>query len=256
MAVGDWVEIDLTASVDAGWILKVHPRKTKLSRRPNIGAPEQILVSNADQLLMVNALHNPAFRYGLVDRLLVAGSCGGLEALLVLTKADLVTSAQIDPIIELYSKLGYEVIVTSAVNQTGLEQLREMLYQKISVLSGHSGVGKSSLVKALFPDWEIGIGHVNEKIGKGRHTTRMAEMFRIPEGAFLVDTPGIRELEPLVTAEELDQHFVEFAPFLGQCFFKGCSHHHEPRCEVKNALEAGEITQQRYKSYCSIYESL
>ena len=256
IAVGDEVEVDLTAAEDAGWILRMFPRRTKLSRRPSVGYPEQVLVSNADTLLMVASMRTPPFRGGLVDRLLVAASCGGLEPVLILSKADLATSDEISPIENLYSSLGYTILVTSIPESRGLESLRDLLQNRTTVLSGHSGVGKSSLIKALFPDWEIRIGRISNKSGKGRHTTRMAEMFRIPIGGFIVDTPGIRELEPLVTPNELDSHFVEFVPYLGLCKFKGCTHIHEPQCLIKDAVGSKKITEQRYKSYCTLFESL
>ena len=256
IAVGDEVEVDLTAAEDAGWILRMFPRRTKLSRRPSVGYHEQVLVSNADTLLMVASMRTPPFRGGLVDRLLVAASCGGLEPVLILSKADLATSDEISPIENLYSSLGYTILVTSIPESRGLESLRDLLQNRTTVLSGHSGVGKSSLIKALFPDWEIRIGRISNKSGKGRHTTRMAEMFRIPIGGFIVDTPGIRELEPLVTPNELDSHFVEFVPYLGQCKFKGCTHIHEPQCLIKDAVASNKITEQRYKSYCMLFESL
>ena len=256
IAVGDEVEVDLTAAEDAGWILRMFPRRTKLSRRPSVGYPEQVLVSNADTLLMVASMRTPPFRGGLVDRLLVAASCGGLEPVLILSKADLATSDEISPIENLYSSLGYTILVTSIPESRGLESLRDLLQNRTTVLSGHSGVGKSSLIKALFPDWEIRIGRISNKSGKGRHTTRMAEMFRIPIGGFIVDTPGIRELEPLVTPNELDSHFVEFVPYLGLCKFKSCTHIHEPQCLIKDAVASKIITEQRYKSYCTLFESL
>ena len=256
IAVGDEVEVDLTAAEDAGWILRMFPRRTKLSRRPSVGYPEQVLVSNADTLMMVSSMRTPPFRGGLVDRLLVAASCGGLEPVLILSKADLATSDEISPIENLYSSLGYTILVTSIPESRGLESLRDLLQNRTTVLSGHSGVGKSSLIKALFPDWEIRIGRISNKSGKGRHTTRMAEMFRIPIGGFIVDTPGIRELEPLVTPNELDSHFVEFVPYLGHCKFKGCTHIHEPQCLIKDAVTSNKITEQRYKSYCMLFESL
>ena len=256
IAVGDEVEVDLTAAEDAGWILRMFPRRTKLSRRPSVGYPEQVLVSNADTLLMVASMRTPPFRGGLVDRLLVAASCGGLEPVLILSKADLATSDEISPIENLYSSLGYTILVTSIPESRGLESLRDLLQNRTTVLSGHSGVGKSSLIKALFPDWEIRIGRISNKSGKGRHTTRMAEMFRIPIGGFIVDTPGIRELEPMVTPNELDSHFVEFVPYLGQCKFKACTHIHEPQCLIKDAVASKKIAEQRYKSYCTLFESL
>ena len=256
IAVGDEVEIDLNVAEDAGWILSRLPRRTKLARRPAIGVPEQVLVSNAEILLIVASLRDPAFREGLVDRFLVAASCGGLEPLLILSKADLSTSAEITPIQGLYSSLGCTVLVTSVPESRGLDSLRELMRDRISVLSGHSGVGKSSLIAALFPNWGISIGQVSKKSGKGRHTTIMAEMFPLPQGGFIVDTPGIREFAPLVKPEDLDKHFVEFNSFLGQCRFNGCSHRHEPQCVIKEAVSAEKIAEQRYRSYCSLYDSL
>ena len=257
IAVGDEVEVDLTAAEDAGWILRMLPRRTQLSRRStSIGVPEQVLVSNADTLLVVASLRSPPFRGGLVDRLLVASSCGGLEPVLILSKADLATSDEITPINNLYSSLGYTVLVTSVPESRGFEFLRVLLQNQTSVLSGHSGVGKSSLIKGLFPDWGIRIGRISRKSGKGRHTTRMTEMFRLPVGGFIVDTPGIRALEPLVTPEDLDSHFVEFIPYLGQCKFKGCAHLYEPQCAIKEAVASKIISEQRYKSYFSLYKSL
>ena len=232
------------------------PRRTKLSRRPSVGYPEQVLVSNADTLLVVASLRSPPFRGGLVDRLLVASSCGGLKPVLILSKADLATSDEITPINSLYSYLGYTVLVTSVPESRGFEFLRVLLQNQTSVLSGHSGVGKSSLIKGLFPDWGIRIGRISRKSGKGRHTTRMTEMFRLPVGGFIVDTPGIRALEPLVTPEDLDSHFVEFIPYLGQCKFKGCAHLYEPQCAIKEAVASKIISEQRYKSYFSLYKSL
>jgi len=256
IAVGDEVEIDLDVEEDSGWILGILPRRTKLSRRPALGVPEQILVSNADTLLIVASLRDPPFREGLVDRFLVAASCGGLETLLILSKADLSTVSEIKPIKELYSSLGCNVLVTSVPESRGFDSLRQLISRRTSVLSGHSGVGKSSLIAALFPDWGVRIGQVSKKSGKGLHTTIMAEMYPLPQGGYIVDTPGIREFAPLVKLEELDKHFVEFLPFLGQCKFKGCSHRHEPDCAVKEAVTTKKITDQRYSSYCNLYDSL
>ena len=256
IAVGDKVEINRSNLEKTGWIKDILPRQTKLSRRNDFGDSEQVLVSNADSLLIVASLKSPPFRRGLVDRFLVAGSCGGLDPILILSKADLVNSKEINPIFELYSSLGYKVLTTSVFESRGLESLRNLITNRISVLSGHSGVGKSSLIGALFPEWEIKIGQISNKTGKGKHTTIMAEMFRLPKGGFIVDTPGIRTLEPIVNKQELDLHFAEFSPFLGQCKFKGCTHRHEPMCKIKEVVITKEITEQRYKSYCNIFDSL
>jgi ribosome biogenesis GTPase len=256
IAVGDRVGIDLDAAEDAGWIHSILPRKSKLSRHIPERQLEQVIVANADQILIVASLKKPEFRNGVVDRLLVAGLRGDLEPLLVLNKIDLATEEELDLIRGLYRELGYDVIGISAEHRIGIEEVRDSLKNKISVLAGHSGVGKSSLVKALYPDWEIRIGAVNQKIGKGRHTTTLAEMFPLPEGGFLVDTPGVRELKPWdVEQSELDQYFVEFA-VRENCHFSSCSHRHEPNCAVLASLAAGQIHPIRYNSYLALYSSL
>ena len=232
------------------------PRRTKLSRRPPLGDSEQILVANADTLLIVSSLRDPPLREGLIDRFLVAASAGGLETILILSKADLSSRTEIKPIKELYSSLGCKVLVTSVPELRGIESLRALIEERTVILSGHSGVGKSSLIDALFPDWGIKIGRVSKKSGKGRHTTIMAEMYQHPLGGYVIDTPGIREFSPVIKSEELDKHFIDFVPFLGQCKFKGCSHRHEPECMVKKALYSEKITEKRYNSYCNIYGSL
>ncbi|MDP7157029.1 MAG: ribosome small subunit-dependent GTPase A [SAR324 cluster bacterium] len=257
IAVGDVVEVEPDAAEDAGWICEVHPRHSRLARRSREGLPEQTLVANAEQLLIVAALKRPEFRHGVVDRLIVAGLDGGLTPVLVLNKTDLGETQETATIRKLYTGLGYSVLLTSATKPSGLETLHACLRKRTSVLAGHSGVGKSSLVKALYPDWEIRVGAVNQKRGKGRHTTTMAEMFRLPEGGYLVDTPGIRELEPLgVTRKTLDQHFVEFAPLWTQCRFASCSHRHEPDCAVQQGVAEGAISAVRYRSYVAFWESL
>jgi len=256
VAVGDEVEIDSTDSGKAGWILKMLPRRTKLSRRQSSDSAEQVMASNADKVLVVASIRSPPFRNVLIDRFFVAGSYGGLENVLILSKADLSTEEDISSIKNLYHSLGYNVLVTSIPESKGLDSLRELMHKQTSVLCGHSGVGKSSLIRALYPNWEINIGAVSEKSGKGRHTTRMAEMFRLPSGGFIVDTPGIREFQPTVEPDKLDLHFVEFLPYLGECRFKSCTHRHEPKCAVKQAYVEQKITEKRYKSYLTIYESL
>ena len=215
VAVGDQVEIDTADADKAGWILKMLPRRTRLSRRQSADSSEQVLVSNADIVLVVASLRSPPFRNGLVDRFFVAGSCGGLENVLILSKADLSTEEEIASIKNLYLSLGYNILVTSVPESRGMDSLRELLHHHTSVLCGHSGVGKSSLIKALCPHWKIRIGDVSGKSGKGRHITRMAEMYRLPSGGFIVDTPGIREFQPIVSPDELDAQFVEFLPYLG-----------------------------------------
>ncbi len=256
VVVGDLVEIDSADTNKTGWILKMLPRRTVLSRRQSVDSSEQVLASNADRVLVVASIRSPPFRNVLVDRFFVAGSFGGLENVLILSKSDLSTEEEIIPIRNLYLSLGYKTLVTSVPEYRGMDSLHELLDQHTSVLCGHSGVGKSSLIKALYPNREIRIGDVSGKSGRGRHTTRMSEMYKLPSGGVIVDTPGIREFQPTLAPDELDTHFVEFAPYLGGCRFKGCTHRHEPQCAIKEAYAAEKITDGRYKSYIAIYESL
>ena len=155
VAVGDQVEVDTADVGKAGWILNMLPRRTMLSRRQSTESQEQVLASNADKVLVVASLRSPPFRNGLVDRFFVAGSCGGLENVLILSKADLSTEEEIASIKNLYLSLGYNILVTSVPESRGMDSLRELLYHHTSVLCGHSGVGKSSLIKALYPNWEF-----------------------------------------------------------------------------------------------------
>ncbi|MBF0286651.1 MAG: ribosome small subunit-dependent GTPase A [SAR324 cluster bacterium] len=257
VAVGDQVEIDLDASEDAGWIYKILPRHSKLSRPARDGKVEQVLVSNIESLLIITSVKDPPFRSGIVDRFLITAQRGGLKPVIVLNKIDLSDQQFIMEITAPYESLGYSVLQTSAAEQTGLDELKALLQKKTSVLSGHSGVGKSSLLKALFPNWEIKIGSVSSTSHKGKHTTTISEMFPLPGGGYVVDTPGIRELGLYqLPPEELDQFFIEFETVRNQCKYKGCSHRHEPSCGIQDAVRTGHITEQRYHSYCSIYESL
>lgn len=257
IAVGDKVEVDVDAAEDAGLIYKVLPRHSKLSRPIREGRIEQVLVSNADSLLIVTSIKRPKFRYGVVDRFIIAAMQGDLEPIIIINKMDIALEDEVAPIKSLYTSLGYNVLLTSACQKTGLAPLRDVLRERTTILAGHSGVGKSSLIQSLFPEWKIKIGQVNKKIGKGRHTTTLSEMFPLPGGGYIVDTPGIREMGLYqVSQQNLGRFFVEFEESSQKCMFKGCTHRHEPECGVKEAVDEQIITHQRYKSYCNIFESL
>ncbi|MBF0277302.1 MAG: ribosome small subunit-dependent GTPase A [SAR324 cluster bacterium] len=257
VAVGDRVEFDPNASEDAGWIYKVLPRSSELSRPAKEGRIEQTLVSNVDNLLIVSAIKMPAFRTGMVDRFLITAQRGHLHPIIIVNKTDLAETWEIEEIRETYETLGYQILPTSTVSGVGLDSLKALLRKRTSVLSGHSGVGKSSLLKALFPGWEIKIGSVSDTTQKGRHTTTNSEMYRLPDGGYVVDTPGIRELGlHLLSPEDLDLYFVEFQDDRLHCKYKGCSHRHEPHCAVREGVAEKRIAPLRYQSYCSIFDSL
>ena len=257
VAVGDRVETDLDAAEDAGWIYKILPRRSQLSRPAKEGKIEQVLISNVDHLLIVSSIKNPSFRSGMVDRYLISAQQGGLRPTLVLNKVDLGETQAIHSIQETYQTLGYPVLLTSAISGVGLDSFHEILKNQTCVLSGHSGVGKSSLLKALFPEWKIKIGQLSHITQKGRHTTSVPEMHRLPGGGYVADTPGIRELGiSQLTPQELDRFFVEFEQARLHCRFNGCTHRYEPDCGVQQAVAEKKISPIRYQSYCSILDSL
>lgn len=257
IAVGDRVEFDPHAAEDAGLIYKILRRESKLARPGFEGRHEQILASNVENLLIVTAIKSPPFRAGMVDRFLITAERGNLNPTIVINKTDLASTQEIEEAVSVYKELGYQFLLTSVKQKKGLDDLKTLLQDRTSVLSGHSGVGKSSLLKALYPGWNIRIGEVGEVSQKGKHTTTISEMYRLPEGGFVVDTPGIRELGLYqLPPEELEKYFVEFAGARDECRYKGCSHTHEPTCGVKERVKDGEIAAPRYESYCSIYKSL
>jgi ribosome biogenesis GTPase len=274
IAVGDRVEFDPVEEAyvppDApdrdptvegvGVIHNLLPRRNSLSRpSPRRGAPPQVIAANLDQIVVVSALKNPPLRTGLIDRYLIIAHRAGIAAALSLNKIDLAgpgereeVSSQLRP----YRDLGLPLAVTSAVTGEGMEELAGILRHKRSVLVGHSGVGKSKLAARIQPGLVLVSSQVSRK-GKGRHTTSAAHLFPLDLGGELVDTPGVRELGVSDLArEELDQHFLDFAPHLGRCRFKSCSHLPEPGCAVKEALEAGLLYRARYESYAHLYREL
>jgi ribosome biogenesis GTPase / thiamine phosphate phosphatase len=261
VAVGDRVRVRLEAD-GTGLITELHDRRNKLSRRAagRRSGREHVIVANVDWAWCVQASKLPAFTPGFVDRFLVMAEAYGVPAGVILNKADLILREDHAEAMAywqaLYESLGYPVLLTSTVDGTGLEELRARLAGRISVVAGPSGVGKSSLLNAVDPDLALRTADVSAKTRKGRHTTTVAELYRVADG-YVVDTPGIREfgvrdMEP----EELSGYFVEMREYLGECHFQPCTHDHEPGCAVKAAVEADEISPERYLSYLNILESL
>ncbi|MCK4857028.1 MAG: ribosome small subunit-dependent GTPase A [candidate division Zixibacteria bacterium] len=259
VAVGDLVDFNFN-SPGPGGIEKVHPRTTKFSR-PRVGleaaAVEQVIAANIDQMVVVVSVAQPQFRRYLIDRFAVAAAKGGLKPALVVNKIDLNHSLDLKRIRQIYESIAIPVIFSSCKTEIGVDKLREQLRDHESILVGHSGVGKSSLLNLLQPGLALKTRRISAASGKGKHATTAVELYPLDFGGYVVDTPGLKilglwELE----AEELQYHFPEFQPYLGKCRFSRCSHTHEPECAVKQAVNEGEICEERYQSYVRMYNDL
>ena len=259
-AIGDRVEISLQAD-GSGMIETVAPRERVLSRRAPSGygrggarqdasGTEQVLVANPGQVVLVFACAQPAPHLRMLDRFLVVAEVNRLPAVICANKLDLVTREAAEELFDLYRGLGYTVIYTSANTGEGLPELRAQLGGQVSVLSGPSGVGKSSLLNALQPGLGLLAKTVSQATFKGRHTTVYSELLPLEGGGYVADTPGIRSLGLWdVEPEELDAYFIDIKPYVAQCAFNDCTHIHEPGCAVLAAVAAGAIAASRYDSY-------
>jgi ribosome biogenesis GTPase len=235
----------------------VAPRRSKLSRLVGRGsrAGEQVVAANVDVLVMVASMIRPPFRPGLIDRYLIVAQLGGVRAALCLNKMDL---AEVEPTeIPIYRELGVTVIPCSCVTGQGLEELRRELRGRLSVLAGHSGVGKSTIINCLDPRFKLTTREVSPGSKRGRYTTSSARLYEIHGDIRIIDTPGIKQLGLWgVSYEELAFYFPEWETYARSCRFRDCTHIHEPRCAVRAAVEAGEVAPQRYASYLRIRGSL
>jgi ribosome biogenesis GTPase len=263
VAVGDvvWIVPDdyLTPQGDrSGTIVKVEARRTLLSRKvPGKARREQVLVANVDQLGIVVAAAQPAYHKRLIDRYLIAADKGDLRPFIVVNKSDLIPDDYADDFyndFEAYRAINIPVLFVSAESHDGLDDVRTMLQGASTLLSGPSGVGKSSLIN-LLTDVRQEVGDISQKYDKGRHTTTAAQLFPLDDGGSIVDSPGIREFAIWeLSDDELPYYFEEFTPFASQCRFSPCSHTHEPSCAVKDAVDAGLIDEERYISYVLLRE--
>jgi ribosome biogenesis GTPase len=234
-----------------GVIERINPRRTVLAR--SIKGQEHVIAANISQILILASAANPALKTNLIDRLLVSAHKGGAKPIICINKCDLVDPVRLQPIIGTYARLGYEIVLTSATAQIGIEELQSMLQGHETVAAGQSGVGKSSLLNALQPGLRLEAAPVSAWSQKGRHTTRTAVLHALDFGGWVVDTPGIRQMELwAVRPEEVEGFFPEFRPFVPGCRFPDCSHVHEAGCAVKRAVDRDLISPVRNASYLKI----
>lgn len=258
VAIGDIVNF-VPADDQSGQIVEVHERTNALTRRAAGPKPlEQVIVANVDQVVCVLAAARPAPSWDLLDRYLVAAEASELPALVCITKADLVDSDELAAEVRTYEQIGYPVLLTSSTSGAGIDELRQALAGRASVLTGKSGVGKTSLLNAVQPGLGLRVNEVSGKTGKGKHTTTHLEMFALGEvgavGGTVVDTPGMREFALWnVSGRELASLFPEMRPYIGACKFGlRCSHDHEPGCAIKSAVAEGTISARRHQSYLKL----
>jgi len=258
IAVGDQVDFELEPEQQTGVINKLHDRKNYIIRKSiNLSKQAQVIAANLDLALLVVTLASPRTSLGFIDRFLVTAEAYGIPAGLIFNKLDLFSEEGLEILADyraIYENIGYPCYQVSATKKTGIKEVQAVLKDKTTLFSGHSGVGKSTLLNAILPGTEAQTGEISDWSDKGKHTTTFAEMFVLPFGGFLIDTPGIRELGVIdIEKQELSHFFPEMRELLNQCRFYNCRHINEPGCAVLAALEAGGIEPSRYESYLSIY---
>jgi ribosome biogenesis GTPase len=258
VAVGDKVDFELEPEQEQGVIVKLYDRRNYIIRKSiNLSKQAQIIAANLDQAYLVVTLASPRTSLGFIDRFLVTAEAYDIPASLVYNKLDMFSKEGLEILSEykmVYEKLGYPCYEVSALKGTNIPALKDKLKDKITLFSGHSGVGKSSLMNAILPDLDLRTMEVSEWSDKGMHTTTFAEMYDLPGGGSIIDTPGIRELGVIdIEQQELSHFFPEMRSRLNQCRFNNCRHINEPGCAVLEAVEEGNIEPSRYESYLSIY---
>lgn len=236
---------------EEGIIERVEPRRGIVSRSSR--GRQHVLVANVDQLIIVTSAAEPRIKPNLIDRLLVTAEKGEIRPLICINKIDLIEPADLMPLVGVYAQLGYEVHLVSAAAGIGIDRLRQQLVGAESVVTGQSGVGKSSLLNAIEPGLHLRVQSVSEETQKGRHTTTTAELIPLSFGGYVVDTPGIRQFQLWdVIPEEVAGFYRDLRPYVSRCRFPNCTHTHETNCAVKDAVADGWIDARRYESYVQI----
>lgn len=262
VAVGDVVEFEMEDEVEGSvMIFTIHDRRNYVNRiSPANKRQHHIIASNLDQSLLIATIRDPKTSLGFIDRFLLTCEAFHIPAVVVFNKSDLYTEKDMHLCEErqpMYEKIGYKVLVTSLTNGSGLDTLNQLLHNKVTLLSGHSGVGKSSFINHILSGANIKTQEVSDWSGKGLHTTTFAEMYDLPNGGVIIDTPGMREFAIAdISKQELSHYFPEMRTLVSSCQFNNCLHINEPGCAVKDAVLNGEIHEDRYISYYNILESI
>ena len=236
---------------DEGVIERIEPRHGVLNRA--VKGRQQVLVANVDQMLIVGSAAQPELKPHLIDRFLACAEHNGIAAVVCINKVDLVDPAALQPLAGVYSQLGYRVLLTSATEGIGIDRLRRVLSGRSTVVAGQSGVGKSRLLNAVDPSFNLKVGSVSRETEKGRHTTTTARLLPLAGGGYVVDTPGIRQFALWdVIPAELPGLFREMRPLVSWCTFPDCTHTHEAGCAIKDAVADGRLDVRRYESYLAL----
>ncbi|HET7564696.1 MAG TPA: ribosome small subunit-dependent GTPase A [Gemmatimonadaceae bacterium] len=258
LAVGDEVRIERDEHDRAWTVAEILPRRSRLARRAPGGAfGERVVAANIDQVVIVFAAAEPEPHPRMLDRFLVIAAANEIPARIVINKVDLREDADVRARFGAYERIGYPVHYTSVKQHERLDVLRDALAGRVSALTGPSGVGKSSLLNAVYPGLDLRVGEISRSVLKGRHTTVGAEMHPLPNGGYVMDTPGLREVGVWgIAPAALDRCFVEFRPYIDACRFSDCRHRAEPECAVREAVERGDIDAARYESYTRLQDEL
>ncbi len=260
VAVGDTVTIGTPGPDGVAYITAIDDRRNYIVRRSiNLSKAVSIIAANIDCAMLVVTLAHPSTSTTFIDRFLATAQAYNVPAMIVINKIDLLTDEEdrelLDAVMYLYGSIGYEVLAVSAATGENMELLRQALKDKTTLLSGNSGVGKSTLINGLVPGLDLKTGEISAAHDTGMHTTTFSEMFSLPDGGRIIDTPGVRGFGTVeFQRDEVDHYFPELFRLSKDCRFGNCTHTHEPGCAVREALERHEIAQSRYNSYLSVLE--
>lgn len=262
IAVGDEVILEMEDSDEVrGVIRAISPRKNYIVRQsPRKKHQLHFLASNVDQVLLIITMREPNLKVGFIDRFLIMTEPYSIPAIIVFNKSDIYTNDDLlyyNELKDIYTKIGHRVIKASSVTKDGLKEIQVLLKDKITLIAGQSGVGKSTLVNAIEPTLDLKTEEISDFSGKGQHTTTFAEMFDLSFGGHIIDTPGIKMLAfSHLEVKDIAHNFREFFAIADQCKFANCTHRNEPKCAIKSAVECGEISHIRYQNYLGLLEEV